>query len=368
MRTEADDAAGTGHVLCRVCNKGCPMIAEVRDGRLAAVRGNKDNELFAGYTCVKGRALPAFVNGPVGSCAHSDGCRTASSRFRWRPRWTRSPPGCRRSWTPAARGRSPPTTERSSKRAAGALMRAFSAAIGSDMKFGASSLDKPGRSIAWAMLGKWQAPPTGFASPGVVLMLGINPLVNGLGGIPAGHPGHWLGERLDAGTELIVVDPRRSDIAKRATLFLQPRPGHDIPILAAMLNVILTERLHDDRFTTQNVRNLEALRSAVSAFDPREVAARSGLDPADLERAARVFARAGRGYAVAGTGPHMAGQGTLSNTSRLASTPCAATGCGQARSCRPSACSARRPSRARRRTTRRRPTGSAPGLGSADWG
>ena len=194
---------------------------------------------------------------------------------------------------------------------AGALMRAFSAAIGSDMKFGASSLDKPGRSIAWAMLGKWQAPPMGFSAPGAVLMLGINPLVNGLGGIPAGHPGHWLGERLGAGMELIVIDPRRSDIAKRATLFLQPRPGHDIPILAAMLNVILTERLHDERFTTENVANLGALQSAVSAFDPREVAARSGLDPADLERAARVLARAGRGYAVAGTGPHMAGQGTL---------------------------------------------------------
>ena len=64
MRTQPDDAASTGHVLCRVCNKGCPMIAEVRDGRLAAVRGNKDNELFQGYTCVKGRAMPAFINGP----------------------------------------------------------------------------------------------------------------------------------------------------------------------------------------------------------------------------------------------------------------------------------------------------------------
>src|SRR3984957_1105096 len=64
MRTQADGDASTGHVLCRVCNKGCPMIAEVRDGRLAAVRGNKDNELFQGYTCVKGRAMPAFINGP----------------------------------------------------------------------------------------------------------------------------------------------------------------------------------------------------------------------------------------------------------------------------------------------------------------
>jgi anaerobic selenocysteine-containing dehydrogenase len=312
MQSQADDAASTGHLLCRVCNKGCPMIAEVRDGRLAAVRGNKDNELFAGYTCVKGRAMPAFINGPgrllrsqrrspdgfepipVATAMDEIAARLSEILDKHGPRSIATYYGTQLQNVPA-----------------GALMRAFSAAIGSDMKFGASSLDKPGRSIAWAMLGKWQAPPMGFSAPAAVLMLGINPLVNGLGGIPAGHPGHWLGERLGAGMELIVVDPRRSDIAKRATLFLQPRPGHDIPILAAMLNVILTERLHDERFTAENVRNLEALRSAVSAFDPREVAARSGLDPADLERAARVFARAGRGYAVAGTGPHMAGQGTL---------------------------------------------------------
>jgi anaerobic selenocysteine-containing dehydrogenase len=312
MRTQADDAASTGHVLCRVCNKGCPMIAEVRDGRLAAVRGNKDNELFQGYTCVKGRAMPAFINGPgrllrsqrrspagfepipVSVAMDEIAARLSEILDKYGPRSIATYYGTQLQNVPA-----------------GALMRAFSAAIGSDMKFGASSLDKPGRSIAWAMLGKWQAPPMGFSAPGAVLMLGINPLVNGLGGIPAGHPGHWLGERLGAGMELIVVDPRRSDIAKRATLFLQPRPGHDIPILAAMLNVILTERLHDERFTAENVRNLAALQDAVRAFDPRQVAARSGLDPADLERAARVFARAGRGYAVAGTGPHMAGQGTL---------------------------------------------------------
>jgi anaerobic selenocysteine-containing dehydrogenase len=313
MRTQADDAASTEHVLCRVCNKGCPMIAEVRDGRLAVVRGNKDNELFAGYTCVKGRALPSFVNGPgrllrsqrrspgggfepiaVAAAMDEIAVRLSEILDKYGPRSIATYYGTQLQNVPA-----------------GALMRAFSAAIGSDMKFGASSLDKPGRSIAWAMLGKWQAPPMGFSAPGAVLMLGINPLVNGLGGIPAGHPGHWLGERLGAGMDLIVVDPRRSDIAKRATLFLQPRPGHDIPILAAMLNVILTERLHDERFSTENVANLGALKSAVSAFDPRAVAARSGLDAADLERAARVFARAGRGYAVAGTGPHMAGQGTL---------------------------------------------------------
>ena len=247
-------------------------------------------------------------------------------------------------------------------------MRAFSAAIGSDMKFGASSLDKPGRSIAWAMLGKWQAPPMGFSAPGAVLMLGINPLVNGLGGIPACHPGHWLGERLGAGMELIVVDPRRSDIAKRATLFLQPRPGHDIPILAAMLNVILTERLHDERFTTENVANLGALR----ARSARLTRGRSPPGPGSTRPTSNAPPACSPGRAEATRWPApdrtWPARARCSNTSRSASTPCAATGCGRARSCRPSACSARRRSRARRRTTQRRPTGSAPDLGSADWG
>jgi anaerobic selenocysteine-containing dehydrogenase len=301
-----------GHLLCRVCNKGCPMIAEVRDGRLAAVRGDKGNELFQGYTCVKGRALPAFVNGP-GRLLRS--VRREAGGFAPIPVATAMDEiAARLTRILDAHGPRSIATYYGTQLQnvpAGALMKAFSAAIGSEMAFGASSLDKPGRSIAWAMLGKWQAPPMGFSAPGAVLMIGINPLVNGLGGIPAGHPGHWLAERLGAGMELIVVDPRRSDIAKRATLFLQPRPGHDIPILAAMLNLIVTERLHDQPFTAENVRNLDALQRAVRAFEPRQVADQAGLDPADLERAARVFARAGRGYAVAGTGPHMAGQGTL---------------------------------------------------------
>jgi len=325
MPTQPSDAMSVGHLLCRVCNKGCPMIAEIRDGRLAAVRGDRDNELFEGYTCVKGRALPAFTNGPgrllrslrrsrdgfepiaVATAMDEIAARLSEILGRHGPRSIATYYGTQLQNVPA-----------------GPLMRAFSAAIGSDMKFAASSLDKPGRSIAWAMLGKWQAPPQGFSAPDAVMMLGINPFVNGLGGIPAGHPGRWLSERLGSGMELIVIDPRRSDIAKRATLFLQPRPGHDIPILAAMLNVILSERLHDERFTTENVRNLDALRGAVRAFEPRQVAARSGLEAADLERAARVFARAGRGYVVAGTGPHMAGHGTLLEYLGL----CLDTACG----------------------------------------
>ena len=51
---------------------------------------------------------------------------------------------------------------------------------------------------------------------------------------------------------VIVIDPRRTETARRATLHLQPRPGEDVALVAAMLRVILTERLYDTAFCSEN--------------------------------------------------------------------------------------------------------------------
>src|SRR6516165_5093973 len=50
--------------FCRMCNKACPMVATVVDGRLVRVTGDPDNPLYERYTCVKGRQAPAFANHP----------------------------------------------------------------------------------------------------------------------------------------------------------------------------------------------------------------------------------------------------------------------------------------------------------------
>src|SRR5690606_25859909 len=96
-------------------------------------------------------------------------------------------------------------------------------------------------------LGTWQAPAKGFHKPDAILFIGVNPLIT-YTGFPAGKHGEWLSERLAAGAKLIVIDPRRSDVAKRATTFIQPRPGFDVAILAAMIRVIIDERLYDHEF------------------------------------------------------------------------------------------------------------------------
>ena len=144
----------------------------------------------------------------------------------------------------------------------------------------------------------------------MTLLIGINPVVT-FTGLPAGNPGRWLKTQTQRGMKLLVIDPRRSYVAKRADLHLRPKPGFDVDILACFIRVILSEQLFDVAFAGENVTGIEDLRLAVEPFDPTTVANRAGVRAEDLIVAARTLAGHKRGYIMAGTGPHMSGQGTL---------------------------------------------------------
>ena len=59
MSASSSSTKQSEHVtLCRFCGAFCPIRVTVEDGRATRVIGVKENELYAGYTCVKGRALP----------------------------------------------------------------------------------------------------------------------------------------------------------------------------------------------------------------------------------------------------------------------------------------------------------------------
>lgn len=303
--------------FCRVCPMGCPLRVSVEVGRVVRVTGDREDPLYGGFSCVKGRAQPAYLNDPtrvryplqrlpdgsrrrIGAEDALDAIADVLARVLDR-HGPRSIAGYLGTYVIAD-----PLTR--------AFHRAFLQALGSPMDFGAATIDKPGKPMARALLGGWGAPPQGFDRPDAVLLVGVNPFVS-YQGLPLGRPGSWLAERLAAGMELIVVDPRRSETARRATLHLQPEPGHDVAILAAILRTVLREGRHDEDFVAAHGSGLEALTRALEPFEPAAIARRVGLDPADLVDAARRFAGpAGsrrRGYAMAGTGPNMGGSGTL---------------------------------------------------------
>ena len=96
----------------------------------------------------------------------------------------------------------------------------------------------------------------------------------------------------ERGAELIVADPRKTDIARNATLFLSTPPGYNIPLINGMINVIISENLHNHEFIEKHTEGFAGVAEAVREYTPERVEAMCGIPTRDIVRAARLYARA----------------------------------------------------------------------------
>ena len=97
-------------------------------------------------------------------------------------------------------------------------------------------------------------------------------------------------KRANPALRTIVVDPRRTETADAADLFLQILPGTDVALFNAMLHVMLWEGWVDTAYIAAHTSGFDALRSRVRDFNPKETAALCGITEADLLQAAKWFA------------------------------------------------------------------------------
>lgn len=292
------------------------------------VTGDPSNDLYQGYTCPKGRALPEMHANPA-RLLHSLR-RDASGEHR--------PIGSEDAMDEVAELVSAIVAEHGPRSvalyigtnalpypASPAAATAWFAALGSRMIFSSNTIDQPGKQIATALHGRWRADEHGFETADTWLLVGVNPVISKSTGVPGQNPARKITDAVARGMQLVVIDPRRTETARHAALHLQPRPGEDPTILAGMIRVIIEEGLYDADFVAENAEGFDALREAVRGFTPEYVGDRAGVDADDVVRAARTFGGASRGCASAGTGPSFATRGTLTEYLCL----CLTTLCGR---------------------------------------
>ena len=87
--------------------------------------------------------------------------------------------------------------------------------------------------------------------------------------------------------KLIVADPRRTETADMADLYLPIRPGSDVALFHGLLHVMLAEGLVDHGYIARHTQGFEALQAVVAAHTPAAVAETCGIPVADLLQAAR---------------------------------------------------------------------------------
>ena len=106
---------------------------------------------------------------------------------------------------------------------------------------------------------------------------------------------------------LVCVDPRFTQVAALADLWLPIRPGTDCTLALAMLNVIIGEHREDRAFVDEWCHGFDELAEHVKPFTPEAAGEFCGVDPDDIVRAARLFSQ-GRTALVSGRGIDQVGE------------------------------------------------------------
>lgn len=307
----------THKTFCRFCHVFCGLEVDVADGEVVAVRGDRDNEVTRGYSCQKGRAEAERIHHPdrLHSSRRRDGDGWADVAReqaldevaeKLRAIVAEHGPDAVAVYTGCGGHRT----------SAGGpwFVRRFLQALGSTRMYTSFTIDSPSLAIAGNRFFGGPVPCNllDVDRAECAMFVGTNPARSHQLNMVQSSPSHRLSTAKRGGMKIIVLDPRRSDVARSADIHLQVRPGEDSSVLAAMIKVILDRSLQDREYVDAYVSGVDELHAAVSGYDLEYAERRSGVPKEKIEEAAICFATARSGGAVSGTGLHMAGHHNLS--------------------------------------------------------
>jgi anaerobic selenocysteine-containing dehydrogenase len=233
-----------------MCTSRCGVLATVEDGRLTRVNADPDHP--NGCVCVKGTAAPEIVYSPD---------RLLSPMVRSRPKGDPTPGWVRVTWQQAlnlAALRLNDTKDNFGPEAVifSRATTAGSAAIDFDgwlqrlaNAFGSPNLLTSNHICTWnRRVGAKYTYGTGMPTPDFdktrcMLLWGINPQATS----PA--QAMRINRARNRGAKLIVIDPRKTELAKKADCWLRVKPGADGELAMAMIHVLIEENLYDRDFT-----------------------------------------------------------------------------------------------------------------------
>jgi nitrate reductase NapA len=302
----ADVLAGQGErwvkSVCRYCGTGCGLHVGVRDGKVFAVRGDKDNH-NRGLLCLKGFLLPQIMAAPD-RCLH--------------PLVRKGGKLVRASWDEAMALVAARFEEALARSGPDSVAFYGSGQALTEETYAANKLFKAGlrtnnvegnpRLCMASAVGGYvttygKDEPMGcyedIDHADVMLLVGAN--------AAEAHPILFerIARRKQTGKDVkvIVLDPRRTPTARIADLHVSFAPGTDLAILNAMAHVLLAEGLVDEEFVRANVefgegkdvdRTFEEYKAFVGQYPPARAAELAGCRAEDIVTAARWFGERGR--------------------------------------------------------------------------
>ena len=143
----------------------------------------------------------------------------------------------------------------------------------------------PTTSVSRAMYGRM--PGVSYADyrhARLIVVWGANPSTSGIHLLP------HIRAAMEAGAALVVIDPRRTSLAKQADIHLQVRPGTDVAVAMSMHRFLFENGFEDEQFLAAHTQGIDRLRERVADWTFNRAATVADVDPALLEQVAEMYA------------------------------------------------------------------------------
>lgn len=284
--------------FCRICEPLCGMIATVEDGRLTALRPDRDHPLSAGFACQKGIAFVDVVNDPD----------RVTTPLRRTPNGF-EPVG----WDEALDDIAARLTAIHRRHGSGAVgwyfgnptafsynhlfaVFPFIKGLGRNAHlFTASSQDTSNRMLASQLLygAPLAVPIPDLLRTDLLVMMGSNPVVSHGSFLTTPRIKDRMHDIVKRGGRVVIVDPRRTETASQFEW--QPiRPDGDAHLLLSLLQVMFAERLVDVHRVRQQAEGLDWLADRCAGFTPEATERWTGIEPEQVRALARALVATAR--------------------------------------------------------------------------
>ncbi len=295
--------------ICTYCGVGCNLDVSVSNGKINSILAPYDAAVNLGHTCLKGRYAFGFYNHPerltepmirrngqLEAVSWDEVYDYISVRLNYFKE-TEGPDSI------AAISSSRCTNEENY------LMQKFLRAV-----IGTNNIDGCARVChSPTALGMQRTFGTGAATNSVddinhtdcIMVIGANPT--------SAHPvtGAKIKQFAMKANNLIVIDPRKTELAKYAKYHLALRPGTNVAVLNMMMYYIIEEDLVDESFVETRTEGFEAFAKEIRAIDLDEMEAISGVNRLLVRKAAIAYASAKNAMSFHGLGVTEHSQGTF---------------------------------------------------------
>ena len=278
--------------VCQGCHPECGVLVHVEDGKVKRIEGDPNHPSSRGYICIKGRSYAELLY-------HPDRVKYPLKRAggkgegKWeRISWEQALTEIAAKLTDVKERYAPESNavfHGTGPRGPNIPVRLMANAIGTPniINTDLHICFAPSVVAETFTVGHHIMMDVGpdYLSAKCVMVYGGNPLVS--------HPPRGV-EILEAkrknGAKLIVVDPRRTQLAAQADLWLQIRPGTDAALALGMINIIISEELYDKDFVSKWCHGFDELKARAAEYPVERVAEITWLPAMQITEAARMYA------------------------------------------------------------------------------